>query len=181
MPGIRHDPSASATAAVRWVAISGSWRDPPARVLAGVRSATTTLLREGGGVVTGGALGVDLTATRVVLEQGLAGDRLRVLLPTDTRTYLRHLERRAAEGVITPEQARALTEQLSRVARGGGLREGPAGLEVDTAAYYARNQRVVDAADELYAFRVNRSAGTGDAIRRARAAGLPVTVRAYLA
>lgn len=83
--------------------------------------------------------------------------------------------------MITTGQAEALVGQLVEVARLGALEEGPAGRRVDTAAYYARNQRVVEAADELYAFRVNRSAGTGDTIERARVAGLSLVVRAYLA
>lgn len=167
--------------ATRWIAISGSWRQPAARVLADVRAAVDGLLAAGHGVVTGGALGVDFAATAVVLEAGLAPERLQVLLPTDLTTYGTHYRRRARQGVITTGQAEALVGQLVEVARLGALEEGPAGRRVDTAAYYARNQRVVEAADELYAFRVNRSAGTGDTIERARVAGLSLVVRAYLA
>lgn len=82
----------------RWIAISGSWRQPTARVLADVRAAVDRLLAAGHGVVTGGALGVDFAATAVVLEAGLAPERLQVLLPTDLTTYATHYRRRAARG-----------------------------------------------------------------------------------
>lgn len=166
---------------MHWTAISGSWRDPPERVLAEVRAAVGELLVAGHGVVTGGALGVDFAATETVLEAGLATGHLQVLLPTDLATYRAHYRRRARGSVITTAQAEALAAQLEQVAAADSLTEGPADLVVDRDAYYTRNQRVIEAADELYAFRVNRSAGTGDTIARARAAGLPVVVHASLA
>lgn len=165
---------------MHWIAISGSWREPPERVLADVRGAVEQLLAAGHGVVTGGPLGVDFAATAQVLEAGLAATRLQVFLPTDLATYTAQYRRRARQGVITTAQAEALADQLERVAAAEALTEGPAGLTVDRDAYYRRNQWVVDAADELYAFRVNRSGGVGDTIDRAREAGLPTVFRAYL-
>ena len=46
-----------------------------------------------------------------------------------------------------------------------------------TRRYYARNQQVVDAADEVYALVAeNRRGGTEDTIKRARKKGIPVTL-----
>ena len=52
-----HSPS------MQWTAISGSWRKHNAQVLADVRSAVAAILDDDGGIVTGGALGVDYFAT----------------------------------------------------------------------------------------------------------------------
>lgn len=49
---------------------------------------------------------------------------------------------------------------------------------VAAARYHARNQRIVDDCERVIAFRrAEGRGGTEDAIRRARAAGIPVEVR----
>ena len=45
--------------------------------------------------------------------------------------------------------------------------------------YFARNSLIVELADELMAFQVNKSAGTQDTIDKARLKGIPVSVREY--
>jgi len=47
---------------------------------------------------------------------------------------------------------------------------------VDVTTYYLRNQDVVNVADELLAFQVNGTAGTQDAVDKARLKGTPVVV-----
>jgi hypothetical protein len=89
---------------------------------------------------------------------------------------------RAAEGVISAQQAEDLVRQLQDVAQAGGLVEHPERPQVvDVTTYYRRNQDVVDVADELLVFQVNDSGGVQDTVDRARAKGIPVVVFTYQA
>ena len=97
--------------------------------------------------------------------------------PTSLLTYAAHYRVRAAEGVISAQQAESLIKQLEAVAHAGGLVEHPERPQVvNVTTYYLRNQDVVDVADELLAFQVNASAGTQDTVDKARMKGIPVAV-----
>jgi len=165
---------------VTWVGISGSWRYAPSGLPDAVHREVAAALGAGKNIVTGGALGVDYWATQTALSIDPA--RLKVILPTSLATYAAHYRRRAAEGVISAQQAEDLVRQLEAVAQAGGLVEHPERPQVvDVTTYYLRNQDVVDAADELLAFHVNASGGTQDTVNRARAKGIPVVVFTYRA
>ena len=132
-------------------------------------------LAAGKSIVTGGALGTDYWATELALRIDPA--RLKVILPTSLVIYAAHYRRRAAEGVISAQQAEDLIRQLEAVAQAGGLVEHPEPAQiVNVTTYYLRNQDVVDAADELLAFQVNASAGTQDTVDKARMKGIPVAI-----
>ena len=93
-------------------------------------------------------------------------------VPTSLVTYAAHYRRRAAEGVISAQQAENLITQLEAVAQAGGLVEHPERPQVvNVTTYYLRNQDVVDVADELLAFQVNASSGTQDTVDKARLKG----------
>jgi predicted Rossmann fold nucleotide-binding protein DprA/Smf involved in DNA uptake len=160
-----------------WVGVSGSWRYAPSGLTDAVRREVAAALAAGKSIVTGGALGVDYWATETALNTDPA--RLKVILPTSLATYAAHYRRRAAEGVITAEQAEDLIRQLEAVAHVGGLVEHPERPQVDVTTYYLRNQDVVDLADELVVFQVNASGGSQDTIDRARLKGIPVAVFTY--
>jgi len=89
-----------------WVGVSGSWR----YVLPGLRDAVhkevAAALAAGKSIVTGGALGTDYWATEMALSIDPA--RLKVIVPTSLVTYAAHYRRRAAEGVISAQQAENL-------------------------------------------------------------------------
>jgi hypothetical protein len=140
--------------------------------------AVVDVVRSGGTIVTGGALGVDMIATQAVLGEP-GGDRaIKVILPTPLAVYAAHYRMRAQEGVITTEVAEELVALLERLERGGALwcLEGTACTE---ETYYARNSAVLAHSDELYAFWVNGSDGTKDTIDKARALGMACTVWEY--
>jgi DNA recombination-mediator protein A len=161
-----------------WVGVSGSWRHAPPGLQDAVHREVAAALAAGKGIVTGGALGVDFLATQTALSVG--PQRLKVILPTSLATYCAHYRRRAAEGVISAQQAADLISQLETVARAGSLVEHPERPQVvNVAAYYLRNQDVVDVAGELLAFQVNASSGTQDTVDKARLKGIPVTVFTY--
>lgn len=163
-----------------WVGISGSWRYVLPELREAVQKKVTASLAAGHSIVTGGALGVDYWATEIALKFDPA--RLKVILPTSLATYTAHYQRRAAEGVISARQAQDLIRQLEAVAQAGSLVEHPERPQVvSTSTYYRRNQDVVNAADELFAFQVNTSAGTQDTVERARLKGIPVVVFTFQA
>lgn len=163
-----------------WVGVSGSWRYAPPGLPDAVHREVAAALGAGKSIVAGGALGVDYWATETALTIDPA--RLKVILPTSFTTYAAHYRRRAAEGVISGEQAEDLIRQLEVVAQAGGLVEHPERPQVvDVTAYYLRNQDVVDVADELLAFQVNASGGTQDTVDRARLKGIPVVLFTYWA
>ena len=165
---------------MEWVAISGSWRTVDAAVEKDVRAEVAEIVRAGNGIVTGGALGVDYIATDEALKTDPSARSLKIILPTSLTDYANHFFRRAGEGVITQAQAHELVKQLTAVKNAN-----PASLvEMDYTAcnqesYYARNGKVIEAADRLLAFQVNDSAGTQDAIDKAKERGIAVSHRKY--
>lgn len=165
---------------MEWIAISGSWRTVNAEVERDVRAEVADIVRAGNGIVAGGALGVDYIATDEALKTDPSAQHVKVIIPTSLTDFANHYFKRAGEGVITQDQARALVAQLTEIKQ-----KNPASLvEMDYTAcnqesYYARNGKVIEAADRLLAFQVNGSAGTQDAIDKAKARNMPVTHRKY--
>lgn len=160
-----------------WVGITGSWRYQMPEVEHDVRHEVRKVIAAGGGIVTGGALGVDFWATdEVLLGEGL----LKVIIPTPLEVYAAHYRKRTGEGVITLCQAESLIAQLRRVQARGCLEEMHFD-ELNPGTYYARNTRVVEAATEMYGFQVNGSQGTQDTLDKAQKMGRDVKVWRYLA
>ncbi len=131
-------------------------------------------------MVSGGALGVDWIATDEAMLRDPSYHQIRVILPTPLETYAAHYFNRAAEGVITLQQAKNLVSQLSELRRVHPLSVKEMDFNVCTPdTYYARNQAVVDVCDELVAFQVNNSQGTQDTIDKALAQRKKVMVFEY--
>lgn len=173
-------PASDTSAAKIWTAISGTWRTAPDAVERDVRTAVADILAAGGGIVSGGALGVDYIATDEALKRDPAAQSIRIILPTSLSDYANHYFKKAAEGVITPKQAQDLIGQLTAVqgANPAALHELPHTV-CTPETYYARNTAILDAADNLAAFQVNGSAGTQDTIDKALARGMAVAHKKY--
>ncbi len=154
-------------------------------VAADVRAVVSRLMGEGSGIVSGGALGVDFVATDEALRHDADAKRIKVFLPSTLARYAAHYRQRAAEGVITSEQAEALIAQLEEVCRRNpsALVENPAEPEINRDTYFARNAQIIAAADELVAFHViaddTPGEGTLDAVEKARSLGKPARVHSY--
>ena len=161
--------------------MSGSWRHIATGLEEDIRRQVSAVLERGDGIVTGGALGVDYLVTELVRQFDPELKQLKIFLPTDLDTYLAHFRQRVTEKVITARQAKKLDQQLRNVqkTRPRALFEGPPGLTVNEAAYYARNRQVVNAADELLAFQVNASPGTQHTIDYAHRLSKNVAVFKY--
>jgi hypothetical protein len=162
------------------IGISGSWRVTDSKIEKDVRNFVIRTMAEGNSIVSGGALGVDWIATDQAMKIDPSCRSFKIILPTPLDVYERHYLNRAAEGVIDREQAEILIRQLQKIrdTRPESLHE----MSHDVCTpetYFARNQLVIDECDELAAFQVNKSAGTQDAIDRAKAQGKNVMLFKY--
>ena len=165
---------------MNWYGISGSWRHTTQLLKEEVEDAIENIIKDGHGIVSGGALGVDYIATNHALSLGIDGSKLKIIIPTPLSIYANHYFNRASEGVITQEQASNLIEQLKRVKSldKNALIEMRFGV-CNPETYYARNAEVIKASTHLLAFQVNDSEGVKDAINKAREQGKPVEIRKY--
>jgi hypothetical protein len=168
---------------MKWVAISGSWRKVNKEIEDKIRTEVREIILRGDGIVSGGALNVDFIALNEALKHDQKAERIKIFLPTTLEKYAEHYRKHAKLGSITDEQAEALIIQLTH------LKEiNPAALieypdtdfteENKKAKYYERNSKIVDASDELVAFRViteaSQGEGTSDTIQKAKEKGIPV-------
>ncbi len=162
-----------------WFAISGSWSMTNKDVEKTVRESVREILSRGGGIVSGGALGVDFFATDEALK--IDPSVIRVFLPATLDLYAAHYRKRANEGVISHKKAEALIEQLTRLQKVNpdALVEKRDNTEINRDVYFERNTDIVSASDALIAFQVNESEGTGDTISKTLQQGKPVRIFRY--
>ena len=167
--------------AKRWVGVAGSWRKTNTQVEIDVRNLVREIVNEGGGIVTGGALGVDYFATDEVLKLNPTAELLKIFLPVTLVLYVTHYRKRASEGIITHQQAEDLITQFEKVkeANPQSILENPTNTEVNKGTYFERITEIVNHSDELAAFQVNESGGTQDTINKAKAKGIPVRLFTY--
>lgn len=166
---------------MKWIGISGTWQLTSLEVENDVKREVKKILDNGDGIVTGGALGVDSFAMEEVIKNEMEKDRVKVCLPTTFDIYKTHYRKRANEGVIIHEQAERLILLLEIIqnANKEAIIEDVRFVMCDKESYYARNGTIVDMSDVLYAFQVNGSGGTGDAIEKAKSQGKEVILFAY--
>lgn len=151
---------------MRWIAISGSWRKVSPEIERDVRSAVLRVMKNGDGIVSGGALNVDSIALDEALMYDPEARRIKIFLPTTLEKYSKHYRKHARLKTITAEQAEGLISQLAKLKR-----VNPKALieNLDTdfteknkkEKYYARNSDIVKSSDGLIAFLVKTEAGSG--------------------
>jgi len=165
---------------MKWIGISGS-KLTDAHMEADVRQDVNEILMQGNGIVVGGAIGVDQIAAEEALKQDPGAEYIKVCLPAALSLYIDHYRTRAEEEVITHEQADALTHLLSLVKKRNpkALIEHPTNTVMNRETYYERNSKIVELSDALHAFQANHSKGTQDTVDKAKARGIPVTLRTY--
>lgn len=160
------------------IAISGGWRKTNSQIEKDVRRIVKEIISQGNGIVSGGALGVDYIATDEVLHLTNSKDELMILIPSTLEIYNEHYLKRAEEGVVTKEQARMLSTQLEEVKRRGCLLEGTDTV-LSEETYFKRIVKIIENADELVAFHINKTKGTQYTIDKAKEKGIPVRVFEY--
>lgn len=173
---------------MKWIAISGGWRQVNQVIENDVRQAVAKIMKRGDGIVSGGALNVDFIALGEALKYDLKAERIKIFIPTTLEKFSEHYRKHAQLSNITSAQAEGLISQLTRLKQinSGALIENP---DIDfTEAnkkdkYYKRNSEIIKAADELISFRVRteKSEGLGvmDAIIKAKTKGIPVEEHNY--
>ncbi len=166
---------------MKWYAISGSWRTINHRVITDVRKAVGDILKEGGGIISGGALGVDYIAAEEVLKYGNPATQLKIFLPIRLELICNHYNKRAGEGIITSEQAKRICSQLKKIKKisPDSVVDDTSYSEANEQSYYARNSQIVESCDVLLAFQVNESQGTRDAIDKAKKLGKELIIKKY--
>lgn len=165
---------------MKWYGVSGSWRKTNHQVESDVRKAVQDIINSGNGIVTGGALGVDYIATDESSKYDFVAEQIKIILPTSLKIFCTHFFNRANEGVISRDQALTISNQLNGIYSRNPNAIIEMGYKVcNPHTYYARNQKVIDESFALFAFQVNRSKGTQDAIDRANEQNKPVTLKTY--
>jgi len=165
---------------MKWIAISGSWRHTPLKLIQDLTSEVLSIVNQGWGVVVGGALGVDYLATNLVLNHS-SPQKIKIFLPTSLKIYANHYRKRADEGVISHEKAQDLIVQLTQIQQISeeSLIENNREQVVNQKTYFQRNTKIIESADELIAFWVNKSAGTLDTINKAKEKVIKVKLYEY--
>lgn len=173
---------------MKWIGISGSWRKTNKEIEEKVRNIVRKVITRGDGIICGGALGVDSIALDEALKCDPKAERIKVFLPTTLEVYSAHYRRHASLGTVTSDQAEGLIRQLSMLKNINSrvLVEGSeSGFTEETKKerYYGRNSDIVNASDELVAFRVktkeSEGSGTADAVEKAEKKGIPVKLFKY--
>jgi hypothetical protein len=173
---------------MKWFGISGSWRKIDQEIDDKARNVVRKIMMRGDGIVSGGALGVDSIALDEALKTDTRAERIKIFLPTTLEIYTAHYRKHATLGTITGEQAESLISQLTELKRINSkalIEDLDANFTEETKKqiYYQRNTDVVNASDELVAFRVrseqSEGLGTADAIEKAKVKGIPVQLFQY--
>ncbi len=167
---------------MKWIGISGSWRKTNKHVEADVRTVVREIIERGDGIVSGGASGVDYIATDEALKFNPSAKQIKIYFPTTLHIYSAHYRKRASEKVIIIDQAEMLISQLEKLVKTNkkSLIENRDNKVVNTETYYQRNMEVVKASDEFVAFCVNESAGTQNAVKKAKEKGILVRKFEYV-
>jgi len=161
---------------MEWYCISGSWRRTNNQVKTDVEARTDKILKEGNGVILGGALGVDQIATQFILDNGDPKNQLQIFLPIELGAYCEHFFTSQEEYRITRDQAEDITRQIFRVRKVAPhtIHDQTPFTQANQDSYYTRITKQIKACEGLYAFRVNNSAGAGFAIKEAKRLEKPV-------
>ena len=168
---------------MRWIAISGGWRKTNKEIEKKVRNFVQEIIKQGDGVVSGGALEVDLIVLDEALKYDPKAKKIKAFLPTTLKVYAEHYRKHALLGTITNTQVETLINQLTKLKEINpkALIENPDTNFTENTKrrrYYERNSSVVEAANELIAFRVrtkeSRGMGVADTVLKARKKGIPV-------
>ena len=161
---------------MKWIIFTGTWSLANKEVENDVREAVRDcILVKGYGIITGGALGVDLFCMDEVLKINPECTLLRVILPSKLDIYIKHFYSALVDEKITKEDFSRLEKTLITIQE-----KNPTALlemhfeTITQQEYFERNAEEVKYADGVYAFQVNNSRGTQDTIDKAKTKKLPI-------
>lgn len=164
---------------MKWILVTGTWRLTNEEVENDVRQAARKIFENGDGLVTGGATGVDYFAMDEFLKLNPDCTRIRIFIPAKLphfiADYRKNWKHAPIDDAHIDNLERLLTLIKTRNPSAVFEAEKDSG-DISQSDYNLRHNEEVTCSDEVYAFRVNDSAGTGDTIAKAEAAGLPISM-----
>jgi hypothetical protein len=164
---------------MKWILVTGTWRLTDKTVENDVRLAVRKIFENGDGLVTGGATGVDYFAMDEFLKLNPDCTRIRIFIPARLKHYIEDYRKNWKHAPVTDIDIDNLSHVLNLIK----TRNPSAVFEVRKEDgdilqydYDCRHDEEVTFSDEVYAFRVNDSTGTSDTLKKAEAAGLPISL-----
>lgn len=164
---------------MKWIIVTGTWRLTNKEVENDVRLAARKIFEDGNGLVTGGATGVDYFAMDEFLKLNPDCTRIRIFIPARLEHFISDYRKNWKHAPISDTDIDSLHYLLTLIK----TRNPSAIFEVRKESgdilqydYDLRHNEEVTFSDEVYAFRVNDSSGTSDTIKKAEAAGLPISL-----
>lgn len=162
---------------MKWIVFTGTWRLTNEQVENDVRESVQAVLAGGDGIITGGALGVDLFTMEESLLHDPSCKQLKVIIPAKLETYISHFHKAYKDGRILEEAFHRLENVLRLIHHTN--HEALIELDhevIDQEAYFHRDSEEIKLASAVHAFQVNESIGTQDTIDKAVKAGIPVVL-----
>jgi hypothetical protein len=164
---------------MKWILFTGTWRLTNTEVEHDVRTAAREVFSHSDGLVTGGATGVDYYATDEWLKHDPTCSRIRIFIPAKLDHFISDYRNNWKHAPVTDEAINEVERVLRYIQE-----HNPAAIleikktegDITQEEYDLRHNEEVTFSDEVCAFQVNKSTGTGDTITKAKAAGLPVTL-----
>ena len=164
---------------MKWVIFTGTWRLTNKELENDVRLAARHVFERGDGLVTGGATGADYFAMDEFTKLNPNCTRIRIFIPARLPHFIADYRKNWKQAPITDIDIDNLEYLLNLIKE----RNPSAVFEVRKETgditqndYDLRHNEEVTFSDEVYAFQVNNSTGTSDTIKKAKDAGLPITL-----
>jgi CO dehydrogenase/acetyl-CoA synthase beta subunit len=164
---------------MKWILFTGTWRLTNNEVEQDVRAVARQVFEAGDALVTGGATGVDYYAMSEWILHDITCCRIRIFIPAKLDHFIADYSKNWKHAPITSDDIQNIEKVLRHIQE-----KNPAAIlevkkeegDITQEEYDVRHNEEVTFSDEVYAFQVNNSSGTGDTIKKAEAAGLPVTL-----
>ncbi|MFZ1812780.1 MAG: DNA-processing protein DprA [Candidatus Saccharimonadales bacterium] len=169
---------------MKWLAVVGT-REATEEMQRDISERVQAAVRDGWGIVTGGSTGVDTVAIMVAMQ---CGGTVRIYLPIALDDYATNLRERAQLGKCRAEDAALTIDALRelKMSNPQAVFEPAHTGELTPAAFYARNELVLQTADMVAAYHLEGNttasvlrAGTLLTVDRAHEIDLPVELHQY--
>jgi hypothetical protein len=162
---------------MKWIIFTGTWRLTNKEVENDVRQEARRIFQHGDGLVTGGATGVDYFAIDEFIKLNPDCTHMRIFIPAKLDHFIADYRKNWKHKPIDDVDIDNLEHLLKLIKE-----RNPSAVfevrkdsgDITQSDYDLRHNEEVTFSDEVYAFQVNKSNGTGDTIRKANDAGLPI-------
>ena len=163
---------------MKWILFTGTWRLTNTEIENDVRAKAREVFERGDGLLTGGATGVDYFAMDEFIKLDPTCARIQIFIPAKLPHFISDYRKNWKHAPINDADIDNLERVLIFIQE-----KNPSGIfeaaketgDITQDEYNLRHNEEVAHSDEVYAFRVNKSTGTGDTIQKATDAGLPIS------